>query len=126
MNQEQLLKHFDRIVDAPDAVPRLRRFILDLAVRGKLEEQDPDDEPAAELLKRIQATKAGRNLKDRAKPGKGKYIADTDQTAYQLPSGWTWVSLADLTAVLNGRAYSKNELLDEGTPSVTCRQPFYF
>ncbi|WP_295431858.1 restriction endonuclease subunit S [uncultured Thiodictyon sp.] len=116
MNQEQLLKHFDRIVDAPDAVPRLRRFILDLAVRGKLEEQDPDDEPAAELLKRIQATKAGRNLKDRAKPGKGKYIADTDQTAYQLPSGWTWVSLADLTAVLNGRAYSKNELLDEGTP----------
>ena len=34
MNPAQLLAHFDRISDAPDAVPRLRRFILDLAVRG--------------------------------------------------------------------------------------------
>ena len=36
MNAERLLAHFDRISDAPDAIPRLRRFILDLAVRGKL------------------------------------------------------------------------------------------
>ena len=54
MNAERLLAHFDRISDAPDAIPRLRRFILDLAVRGKLVEQDPNDEPASELLKRIQ------------------------------------------------------------------------
>ena len=51
MNPAQLLAHFDRISDAPDAIPRLRRFILDLAVRGKLVEQDPRDEPASELLK---------------------------------------------------------------------------
>ena len=49
MNAEQLLTHFDRIADAPDAIPRLRRFILDLAVRGKLVEQDPEDEPACIL-----------------------------------------------------------------------------
>jgi type I restriction enzyme, S subunit len=36
MNPAQLLQHFDRISDAPDAIPRLRRFILDLAVQGKL------------------------------------------------------------------------------------------
>ena len=47
MNTNALLAHFDRIADAPDAVPRLRRFILDLAVRGKLVPQEPDDEPAA-------------------------------------------------------------------------------
>ena len=52
MNADRLLAHYDRIADAPDAVPRLRRFILDLAVRGKLVEQDPNDEPASELLKR--------------------------------------------------------------------------
>ena len=57
MNAEQLLTHFDRIADAPDAIPRLRRFILDLAVRGKLAAQDPNDEPASELLKRIAAEK---------------------------------------------------------------------
>ena len=58
MNPERLLQHFERISEAPDAIPRLRRFILDLAVRGKLVEHDPSDEPAAELLKRIQAEKA--------------------------------------------------------------------
>ena len=46
MNADRLLAHYERIADAPDAIPRLRRFILDLAVRGKLVEQDPNDEPA--------------------------------------------------------------------------------
>ena len=53
MNPDWLLKHFDQISEAPDAVPRLRRFILNLAVRGKLVEQDQTDEPASELLKEL-------------------------------------------------------------------------
>jgi type I restriction enzyme S subunit len=53
MNPQLLLTYFDRVSDAPHAVPRLRRFILDLAVRGKLVEQDSSEEPASELLKRI-------------------------------------------------------------------------
>ena len=116
MNAERLLQHFDRIAEAPDAVPRLRRFILDLAVRGKLVEQDPDDEPGTELLKRIKMAKARRNLKEKTKPGKGRNFDANEKAAYHLPSGWVWTSLADLTAVLNGRAYAKNELLDQGTP----------
>ena len=51
MKAEMLLVHFNRISDAPDAVPSLRKFILDLAVRGKLVEQNPTEEPAAELLR---------------------------------------------------------------------------
>lgn len=39
MNPAHLLQHFERISEAPDAVARLRRFVLDLAVRGKLVEQ---------------------------------------------------------------------------------------
>ena len=52
MTADRLLANYDRIADAPDAEPRLRRYVLDLAVRGKLVEQDPNDEPASELLKR--------------------------------------------------------------------------
>jgi len=55
MNPAQLLSHFDRISDAPDAIPRLRSFILDLAMRGKLVEQDRRDEPGAEPRKRTKA-----------------------------------------------------------------------
>jgi type I restriction enzyme, S subunit len=54
MSVELLLREFHRISEAPDAIPRLRRFILDLAVRGKLVSQDPNDEPAYALLKRIE------------------------------------------------------------------------
>lgn len=116
MSPEILLKHFEKITEAPDAVPHLRRFILDLAVRGKLVEQDPEDEPTTELLERISAKKATRKLKEKAKVGKPNLAIDLSGDQSPLPSGWSWVQLYELTAVLNGRAYSKNELLEEGTP----------
>ena len=58
MNADRLLALYERVAEAPGAVPRLRRFVLDLAVRGKLVAQDAGDEPASELLKRIAAEKA--------------------------------------------------------------------
>ena len=70
MNPTQLLEHFDRLSEAPDAIPRLRRFILALAVRGKLVEQDPADEPASELIKRIQAEREKLGLTPRRKAAK--------------------------------------------------------
>lgn len=53
MNADQLIGYFERIAEAPDAVSRLRSFILDLAVRGKLVEQNLSDESAVQLLKHI-------------------------------------------------------------------------
>ena len=77
MNAERLLAHYERIADAPDAIARLRRFILDLAVRGKLVPQDPNDEPASELLKRIakekaRLVKAGEIRKPNASPERSR------------------------------------------------------
>ena len=53
MNADLLLALYDRVSEAPDAVVRLRRFVLDLAVRGKLVEQVPSDEPASKLSELI-------------------------------------------------------------------------
>lgn len=50
MNAALLLDHYARIADAPDAVTRLRRFVLDLAVRGKLVQQDADEESSTRPL----------------------------------------------------------------------------
>ena len=95
MNATQLLTHFDRLAEAPNAVPRLRRFILDLAVRGKLVEQDAGDEPAADLLKRIQAEKA-----QLFKAGKLKRMGEPTQNEFDvsfvLPKQWAWTQLGDV------------------------------
>ena len=106
MKAGHLLTHFDRLADAPDAIPRLRRFILDLAVRGKLVEQDPEDEPAGELLKRIAAEKkrmveAREIKKEKPLPG----IAP-DEIPYNAPHGWEWVRLASSTITVQGFAFS--------------------
>ena len=112
MNAEHLLTHFDRIADAPDAIPRLRRFILDLAVRGKLVPQDPNDEPASELLKRIAAEKAwlvklGQSKKQKAIPA----LAE-EELPFTLPSNWKWSQIAEI-GVLNPR----NEVTDDAPAS---------
>ena len=96
MNADQLLAHYEMVTDAPDAIPRLRRFILDLAVRGKLVEQDPVDEPASELLKRIETVKAGLvKAKAIRKP---KLLAGFEKYPYDLPPSWRWTRMRQVTS----------------------------
>ncbi len=90
MNAERLLALYDRVAEAPDAVPRLRRFVLDLAVRGKLGEQDPEDDPAAELLGRIAHEKARLNVSHHVNP------LSVDETPFFLPVGWLWSRIGEL------------------------------
>src|SRR6266550_2548473 len=103
MNPARLLQHFDRISEAPDAIGRLRRFILDLAVRGKLVPQDPKDEPASELLKRIanekaRLVKAGEIRKDKPLPP-----ISEDEQPFELPFGWGWTRLGALIHLVSGQ-----------------------
>jgi type I restriction enzyme, S subunit len=104
MNADQLLKHFDRIGEAPDAVARLRRFILELAVRGKLVEQDPSDEQASELLKRIQAEKAKLVKEGKIKRAEEYTEATSDDGCWEIPSTWRFVRLGAITNVVMGQS----------------------
>lgn len=109
MNPGQLLDHFDRISEAPDAVPRLRSFILDLAVRGKLVEQDRMDEPASELLARIRVEKArilraGNIRREKALPPLVE-----DQLPFRVPRSWRWSQLGEI-GFLNPRNRAADDL----------------
>ena len=59
MNLTDLLDEFNVVIDTAEGLTELRSLILGLAVRGKLVPQDPNDEPASELLKKIEAEKSG-------------------------------------------------------------------
>lgn len=97
MNAERLLEHYEKIADAPDAIARLRRFVLDLAVRGKLVPQDANEEPASELLKRIAAEKA--RLVRAGKIRKPKELAPlgSRDLPFAVPNGWTVAHLDGLS-----------------------------
>lgn len=95
MNPERLLKHYEKIADAPDAIARLRRFILDLAVRGKLVPQDPNDEPAPDSLKHMR-------------------IAFTATGPFEIPRAWSWVRVGAISEARLGKMLDKSK--NRGTP----------
>ncbi len=92
MNAKQLLAHFERISEAPDALARLRQFIIDLAVNGRLAEQYAADEPAQDLLKRIhqerQSTRGFAPLDE----------AELDSPLPGIPNSWIWTVVDQLAA----------------------------
>ena len=101
MNPERLLQNFDRLIDIPDAVPRLRRFILDLAMRGKLVEQNPEDEAAGDLLKRIEKKKAQLVKVGELKDQKSQLLNE-EEIPFAIPANWGWTQLAQI-GVINPR-----------------------
>lgn len=97
-------------------IKKLRELILELAVRGLLVPQDPNDEPASELLKKIAAEKARLVKEGKIKKDKPLPPITAGEAPFAIPAGWELARLADVINVLNGRAYKKHEMLSEGTP----------
>jgi type I restriction enzyme S subunit len=113
----RLFAEFDRLSEAPGGVNRLRRFILDLAVRGNLTEQDTADEPAEQLIASIDAANAGRRLR----PSDAALVLQTiagHETPFALPESWAWVRLGRLCDYLQ-RGKSPRYSDDGGPPVVS-------
>ncbi|UQB41359.1 restriction endonuclease subunit S [Thiomicrospira microaerophila] len=77
-------------------IQKLRELILEMAVRGLLVPQDPNDEPASELLKKIAAEKAELIKDGKIKKSKPLPEITDDEKPFELPKGWEWVRLGDL------------------------------
>jgi type I restriction enzyme S subunit len=91
--QPPLVRHFDLIAKAPGGVARLRELILTLAVQGKLVPQDPSDEPASELLKKIASEKDRLVAEKKIRKGKSLPDIGDDEMFFDLPRIWAWVRL---------------------------------
>jgi Restriction endonuclease S subunits len=90
-------------------IQKLRELILELAVRGKLVPQDPNDEPASELLKKIEAEK--KRLIKEGKIKKQSVLSDVEENdrIFQLPSTWEWVKIGNIGYTQTGGTPSKND-----------------
>ena len=101
----------------------LKSKVLDLAMRGKLVEQDPHDEPASVLLEKIKAekellVKEGKIKKSKPLPP----IAD-DEKPFDIPDSWEWVRLGDIIELVSGRDIAKkyhlSHKIHNATPYIT-------
>ncbi|MBY7518535.1 restriction endonuclease subunit S [Escherichia fergusonii] len=97
-------------------IKKLRELILELAVRGKLVPQDPNDEPASELLKRIAAEKAELVKQGKIKKQKPLPEISEEEKPFELPEGWEWVHLPDIYCSISesSRKIKSSEILPEG------------
>ncbi|HBM3145103.1 TPA: restriction endonuclease subunit S [Klebsiella oxytoca] len=99
-------------------IKKLRELILELAVRGKLVPQDPNDEPASELLKRIAAEKAELVKQGKIKKQKPLPEISEDEKPFELPVGWEWVRLLDIATLIGDGLH--------GTPNYVERGNYFF
>ena len=101
---------------------KLRQKILDLAIRGKLVPQDPNDEPASVLLERIKAEKE-RLIKE-GKIKRSKKSAKTSDTPHygnvplEIPSSWVWCKLENITVLIEDCPHTTAKDEGEGYPLV--------
>ena len=88
--------------DLKEFIKQVKSKVLDLAIHGKLVPQDPNDEPAIELLKRINP-----NFKP------------CDTSHYEnLPAGWTVSTIGEVAQYINGRSFKPTEWEKEGIPII--------
>jgi len=95
-------------------IKKLRELILELAVRGKLVPQDPKDEPANVLLGKIAKEKASLIKEGKIKKEKPLTEVSEDEKTFELPRGWEWVRLAEVTEFVNGFAFKSSDFSGVG------------
>lgn len=93
----------------------LKKSILQYAMQGKLVEQNPDDEPASELLKRIKAEKEQLIKDGKIKKEKPLPPITEDEIPFELPRGWEWVRLGNVINITSGKFLPSSAMKTEGT-----------
>ncbi|EEZ6203284.1 restriction endonuclease subunit S [Escherichia coli] len=112
-NWARISEHFDTLFTTEASVDALKQTILQLAVMGKLVPQDPNDEPASELLKRIAQEKAQLVKEGKIKKQKPLPPISNEEKPFELPEGWEWCRLGDCINLISGQHLKPDEYSDE-------------
>ncbi len=130
--QEQILKKINSIKNEIKFVEvsfnvdekllsSLRSAILQEAVQGKLVSQNPSDEPASDLLKKIKAEKEKLIKEGKIKKQKPLPKIEEDEIPYELPKGWVWCRLGEITQWALGSGFPKKHQGKDNLPFLFCK-----
>jgi len=109
-----LLEEFNVVIDTAEGLTELRSLILGLAVRGKLVPQDSNDEPASELLKKIEAEKERLYEKGEIRKPNDYPAIPEDEIPFEIPNNWVWARNGNLILFQNGYAFKSGRFQDSG------------
>lgn len=93
---QRIAGHFDTLFTTEESIAQLKQTILQLAVMGKLVPQDPNDEPASELLKKIATEKAKLVKEGKIKKEKPLPPIESEEKIFELPMGWSYCRLDEI------------------------------
>ncbi|EGU0525422.1 restriction endonuclease subunit S [Salmonella enterica] len=113
-NWARISEHFDTLFTTEASIDALKQTILQLAVMGKLVPQDPNDEPASELLKRIAQEKAQLVKDGKIKKQKPLPPISDEEKPFEIPTNWEWVRFGTITTSRLGKMLDKAK--NKGTP----------
>lgn len=101
-NWQRICENFDLLYDNPENVGKLKQAILQLAVQGKVVEQDSEDEPVSVLIEKITAEKRRLIKEGKIKKTKASAQIDSQEVPYELPDKWEWIRIEDITDIGTG------------------------
>ncbi len=111
-NWQRMAAHFDTLFTTEASIDALKQTLLQLAVMGKLVAQDANDEPARELLKRVQAEKARLISDVKAKKAKPFPKIAEDRKIYNQPRGWEIINFGQIIELISGQHLNPSEYFE--------------
>lgn len=101
---EFVIENFESIFQTPESIQDLRNVILQLAIEGKLVQQNPTDEPASELLKKIKAEREQLVREKKIKKPAVLEPISEEEIPFEIPESWEWVRLCDIAIINMGQS----------------------
>lgn len=108
-----ITQHFRELYSVKENVAELRKAILQLAVMGKLVPQDPNDQPASELLKEIKKEKERLVKEGKIKKSKPLPEIKPDEVPYNLPKSWQWVRFGVIVQSMTNGLYKPSQFYSD-------------
>ncbi len=127
---DRVRDNWNSLFTTPESVDDLRRAILDLAVRGRLVDQRPEEGNASQSSQAV-IDDASWRAPERSFRARPEPSIEALAGRLRIPRGWVECRLNEVAQLINGRAYKQAELLQAGTPVIRIQnlnggQQWYF
>lgn len=121
INWQRIYAYFDLLFTTESSIDAFKQTLLQVAVMGKLIPQDPKDEPARELLKRIQAEKVKLMAKGKLRKEKPLVPISEDEKPFEIPNSWEWVRLKTIATKITDGTHYTPKYLNGGVPFLSVK-----